>query len=167
MEPFDLLVTLGHIDLFIDLGESYAADKTEKEDNIENTCNTIKEKSENKEEMNIEHEIKGDKINKEVTKTLKLNVKKDKTNKTMNKKKNETPRPELKSLVKRKIKPETAKLLEVNNYRKLTEFWLPSPDREKTSKFTKPVVEPAKQENKEKITLQALSDVRMGGGGKL
>ena len=125
MEPFDLLVTLGHIDLFIDLGESYAADKTEKEDNIENTCNTIKEKSENKEEMNIEHEIKGDKINKEVTKTLKLNVKKDKTNKTMNKKKNETPRPELKSLVKRKIKPETAKLLEVNKFRKLTEFWLP------------------------------------------
>ena len=86
LEPFDLLVTLGHIDLFIDLGESYAADKTEKEDDIENTCNAIKEKSENKEENNIGHEIKGDKNNKEVTNTIKLNVKKDKMNKT---KKNE------------------------------------------------------------------------------
>ena len=72
---------------------------------------------------------------------------------------------DLKSIVKRKIKPETAKPLEVNKFRKLTEFWLPSPDREKTSQFKTPASEPAKQEFKQKITLQAQLDVRMGGGG--
>ena len=94
-----------------------------------------------------------------------MNVKKDKMNKTMNNKKNEMPRSNLKSIVKRKIKPETAKPLDVDKFRKLTEFWLPSPDREKTSQFKTPASEPAKQEFKQKITLQAQPDVRMGGGG--
>ena len=45
---------------------------------------------------------------------------------------------------------------------------MPSQDREKTLNFIKvqkPVAEPAKQENQDKINSQALSDVRMGGGG--
>ena len=71
----------------------------------------------------------------------------------------------IKSLVKRKKNPQTAKPLEINKFRKLTEFWLPSPDREKTSQFKTPASEPAKQEFKQKITLQAQPDVRMGGGG--
>ena len=117
--------------------------------------------------MNIRIGIKSDKTNKEVTKTIKMNVKDDKMNKTVNNKKNEMPRPNLKSIGKRKTKPETAKPLDVDKFRKLTEFWLPSPDREKkkTSNFKTPAPEPAKQDFKQNITLQARPDVRMGGGG--
>ena len=61
---------------------------------------------------------------------MKLTVKEDKKNKNIHKKKNETPRPELKSIVKKKIKPRTAKPIDVNN-RKITEFLLLSQDREK------------------------------------
>ena len=100
---------------------------------------------------------------------MKLTVKEDKKNKNIHKEKNETPRPELKSIVKKKIKPRTAKPIGVNN-RKITEFLLLCKDREKTSNFKnpqKPVARPAKQENQDQIKTQTLSDVRRGRGGKL
>ena len=79
--------------------------------------------------------------------------------------KHETPKPELKSIAKKKSKSKTAKPKEVN-MRKITEFLSLNKDRKETSqlKFVqKPAEKPAKQDFQKP---ESLSDARMGGGGK-
>ena len=144
--------------------QSDAAGRLENEDDIGNECDAMEKKSENIENKKDKLEIKEDKTNKEDFKTIKLTKQEVKKNKTISKIKIEAPKPELKSILKNKEKTRTAKSKVVNT-RKITEFLLPSQDREKNPNFSKPqnpAIEPAMQENK--IEPNSLSTFRKGGG---
>ena len=140
-----------------------AAGKVEKEDDIGKKSEAIGDVIENEEVNTDKNDKKEDKNEKENNKKLKLTVKENKTTKTINKMKNETPRSRLKSIDKSdKMNKKHAKQLGVN-VRKISEFLLLNKGRENFEKPEKPAVKPAKQEDEEK--LEPLSDNRMGGGG--
>ena len=144
-----------------------AAAKFSKEDDIGNIWGTMNNVIENKEVKNNENDTKEDKIDCDENKKLKVIKNEDKTNKknkNIIKKKQETPRPELKSIIKNKSKSKTAKPSDVNE-RKITEVLLLNKDETpKPKNAQKPAEKPAKQDFLQKN--ESLSDNRMGGGGK-
>ena len=145
---------------------NYAAAKVRKEDDIGNKWGAMTNVIEKEEVIDKENDTKEDKIVSEVNKKLKLIKNDDKTikkNKTINKKKHETPRPELKSIIKNKSKQKTAKPSDVNE-RKITKFLLPDKGETPKPKFTqKPAEKLAKQDFNQ---TGSLPDNRKVGGGK-
>ena len=143
-----------------------AAAKVRKEDDIGNKWGAMSNVIENKEVIDKENDIKEDKIDCYENKKLKVIKNEDKTikkNKNINKKKHETPRPELKSIIKNKSKQKTAKPSDVNE-RKITKFLLPNKAETPKSKLAqKPAEKLAKQDFNQTGSLQYN---RKGGGGK-
>ena len=91
---------------------------------------------------------------------IKFTKNENKKNKNNIKAKNETIKPELKSIMKSKPKPKPAKPTDAK-IRKITEFLSLNQERGKTSTFSKPqnlVAKPAKQETKTQFTNNTLSD---------
>ena len=127
-----------------------AAGPEKKEDDIRNKLNAMIDKSKDMNSKKNEHAIKEAKMKTNEAKTIKVNKKEVKKNKTINKNKIGTPRTDLKSITKNKNKTRTADV----NTRKITEFLPISQDRGtilNPSKPENPASKPAKQESKTKI----------------
>ena len=150
-----------------------AAAKYKKEDDIRNKWVTIINDIENKGNKNIEQDTienkidyDENKIDYDENKKIKVTKIEDKTtrkNKNINKTKEESPRPDLKSIIKNKSKNKTAKP-SVVNVRKITEFILLNKDETPKYKNTqKPAEQTAKQDS---LQIGPQSDNRKGGGRK-